>query len=155
MVSKMGAWTLGDITWDHFNLNSRRFTHKYYFTLEVTESVRGSRPGEIVTRCKAETGPSSFCSALADPREEPVLKKISLRITGDEFAHYCMFHSYMRRYLNAESSLLLERIRVAFDRVAEKEDDELASAYWVASRPVEYFDRRSTSVTYTRATLKY
>ncbi len=226
MVSKMGAWTLGDIPWDHFdatkvnpelvpvvkaasmveynadhyrqylnnvfdgdertcraidqwsieevqhgralghwaeladpefnfNRSFRRFVDKFNFPLEVTESVRGSRPGELVARCMVETGTSSFYSALADATEEPVLKEICIRIAEDEFAHYCLFHSYMLRYLNAENLSLLERLRVAFDRVVETEDDELASAYWAANGAGEHFDRRSNSIAYARATLKY
>ena len=139
----------------NFNRSFRRFVENFNFPLEVTESVRGSRTGELVARCMVETGTSSFYSALADATEEPVLKEICLRIAEDEFAHYCLFHSYMRRYLNAENLSLLKRIRVAFDRVVETEDEELASAYWAANRSDEHFDRRSNSVAYAQATLKY
>ena len=151
----LGRWAeLADPEFD-FDRSFRRFVDNFNFPLEVTESVRGSRPGELVARCMVETGTSSFYSALADATEEPVLKEICLRIAEDEFAHYCLFHSYMRRNLKSENLSLLQRLRVAFDRVAETEDDELASAYWAANRPGEHFDRRSNSVAYARATLKY
>lgn len=102
-----------------------------------------------------ETGTNSFYSALADATEEPVLKAICRRIADDEYAHYCLFQSYMKRYLKKEDLTLVEKLCVAFSRIAETEDDELATAYWAANRPGEVFDRRSNSVSYAHATLKF
>lgn len=132
-----------------------RFRDNYEFPLEVTESVRGSRSGELIARCMVETGTNSFYSALADASDEPVLKEICTRIAEDEFAHYCMFHAYMRKYLRRENLSFREKIRVAVQRVAETEDDELATAYWAANRAGQRFDRRSNAVAYARASLRY
>lgn len=151
----LGRWAeLADPEFD-FQNSFERFVAYFNIPLDVEQSVRGSRVGELVARCMVETGTSSFYSALADATEEPVLREICRRISEDEIAHYYLFHSYMRRYLKNENLPLIHRFKVAFERAAETEDDELARAYWAANRPDEPFDRRSNSVDYARATLKY
>lgn len=153
--SALGRWAeLADPDFS-FERSYRRFVKNFNFPLDVSHSVRGSRVGELVARCMVETGTSSFYSALADATEEPVLKEICRRIAEDEFAHYQMFYTQMRRYLKEEDLSLRERLRVAFDRIAEAEDDELATAYWAANHAHQPFDRRPNSVAYARGTLRY
>ena len=151
----LGEWAeLADSEFDsHASFDC--FVGNFNFPLDVSQSVRGSRVGELVARCMVETGTSSFYSALADASEEPVLKDICRRIAEDEIAHYYLFHSSLRRYLNDEDLPLVSRLKVAFERAAETEDDELARAYWAANRSDEKFERRSNSVAYAQATLKY
>ncbi len=48
----------------------------------------GSRAGELIARCIAETGTNSFYSALADATDESVLNDICRRIAEGELAHY-------------------------------------------------------------------
>lgn len=151
----LGRWAeLADPDFN-FDRSFERFVDTFNIPLDVTESVRGSHVGELVARCMVETGTSSFYSALAEATDEPVLNEICRRIAEDEIAHYHLFHSYMRRYLKDEILPLRERFRIAFERTAETEDDELARAYWAANRPDEPFERRSNSVAYAQATLKY
>ncbi|MEC7489736.1 MAG: ferritin-like domain-containing protein [Pseudomonadota bacterium] len=151
----LGRWAkLADPSFD-FDRSFDRFVCNFKFPLDVTQSVRGSRASELVARCMVETGTSSFYRALADATDEPVLKEVCSRIAEDEFAHYCLFHTYLRKYLRMENLSFIDRLRVAFSRVAETEDDELASAYWAANRAGEHFDRRSNAVAYARETLKY
>lgn len=151
----LGKWaTLADPDFD-FEGSFRRFTDNYRVPLDASESVRGSRSGEMIARCMVETGTNSFYSALAEAAKEPVLKAICQRIAADEYAHYCLFHSHMRRYLKMEELSFPERLRVAMGRIAETEDDELASAYWAANRGGESFDRRTNSVDYARGSLPY
>jgi rubrerythrin len=151
----LGRWAeLADSDFD-FDRAFKRFVTNYNIPLAATESVRGSRSGELVARCMVETGTNSFYSALADATDEPVLKDICRRVAEDEFAHYCMFHAYMCRYLKNENIGFFERFRIAFQRTAETEDDELACAYWAANRPGERFDRRANSVAYAHGALKY
>ena len=151
----LGRWAeLADPDFE-FDRSFERFVDTFNIPLDVTESVRGSQVGELVARCMVETGTSSFYSALAEATDEPVLSEICRRIAEDEIAHYHLFHSYMRRYLKDEILPLRERFRIAFERTAEAEDDELARAYWAANRPDEPFERRSNSVAYAQATLKY
>lgn len=139
----------------NFERSYELFVENFTFPLQVSQSVRGSRIGELVARCMVETGTTSFYTALGDATDEPVLKEICRRIADDEFAHYHMFYAQMRRYLKDEDLSLRDRLRVAFDRIAEAEDDELATAYWAANRPDEPFDRRPNSVAYARGTLQY
>lgn len=151
----LGEWAmLADPDFD-FEESFARFREGFKINTDVDVSVRGSRSGELVARCMVETGTNSFYTALADATDEPVLKAICERIAADEYAHYCLFHTHMRRYLEKERLTVPQRIRVAFERVAETEDDELASAYWATNRWRERFDRKSNSAAYARGTLKY
>ena len=151
----LGKWAeLADPGFD-FESSFHRFVANFNFPLDVSHSVRGSRTGELLARCMVETGTNSFYSALADSTDEPVLKEVCRRIAEDELAHYYLFLSYMRRYLENEGLTFCGRLRVAFARISETEDEELASAYWAANRPGEHFERRPNSVAYARAALKY
>lgn len=153
--SALGRWaSLADPDF-RFERSFRIFRENYRLPLDATTSVRGSRSGELIARCMVETGTNSFYSALADATDEPVLKDICRRIAEDEYAHYCLFHAAMRRYLKRERLSFAERVRVAFDRVAESEDDELATAYWAANNSGRRFERRRNSVAYARASLRY
>jgi len=60
-------------------------------------SVRGSRRGEMISRCVVESGTASLYTALRDSSDEPVLKEIASRIAGDEFRHYRMFYDIGRQ----------------------------------------------------------
>ncbi len=151
----LGMWAeMADPDFD-FERSFRTFTENFRVQLDATASVRGSRSGEMIARCMVETGTDSFYSALGDATEEPVLKAICRRIAADEFAHYCLFHASMSRYLQRENLTFPERLKVAFERVAETEDDELATAYWAANAYGEHFDRRRNSVAYARDSLQY
>jgi len=99
--------------------------------------LRGSRSGELVSRCIVETGTSSYYSALKDAVDEPVLKEICRNIAADEFRHYKLFYTYLLRYLEAEKIGSLRRFWAAASRIRESEDDELAYAYYTANHPVD------------------
>jgi hypothetical protein len=118
-----------------------KFIAGYVIPVDVTESIRGSRVGELLARCIVETGTSSFYSALAEASQEPVLQEICKRIAGDEFRHYRMFLDGLRKYQPKERVSLLARIRVAVGRVRETDDDELAYAYHCANEPDLPYDR--------------
>lgn len=130
-----------------------RFVKGHQLPLEASESVRGSRCGELVARCIVEVGTSSYYSALRDSTDEPVLKILCNRIASDEFRHYKLFYSHMKRYQERERLSLLERARVAFGRLAESGDDELAYAYYCGSGDKRPYDRRRCSRAYARSTL--
>ena len=151
----LAVWArLADPGFD-FDSSFRLFRESFRVPVDVDHSVRGSRSGEMVARCMVETGTNSFYSALSDATDEPVLKEICRRIADDEYAHYCLFLSQMRRSLQTEDLTVGQRLRIAFGRIAEAEDEELATAYWAANRPREPFDRRANSVAYARESLKY
>lgn len=126
-----------------FDRAFKRFTEGYSLPLDATESVRGSRCGELVARCIVETGTSSFYSVLAQTVDEPVLREIARRIAGDEFRHYKLFYSHIARYADAEALSWWGRLKVALGRIGETEDDELAYAYYAANIPeTADYDRR-------------
>ena len=95
-------------------------------------SVRGSRRGEMITRCVVESGTSSVYSAIRDASHEPVLKEVAGRIAADEFHHYRLFYDI----LQAETETDLptwRKLWIAAGRVNETDDDEISCAYYCAN----------------------
>jgi rubrerythrin len=152
----LGRWAeLADPSFD-FRQSFVRFREGYSLPLDATESVRGSRTGELIARCMVETGTSSYYTALADATDEPVLKEICKRIADDEFAHYALFHNHMKRYLADENLGTWERLKVALSRIAETEDDELAYAYYAANAPESApYDRKTYGTAYGQQAFAY
>jgi rubrerythrin len=152
----LGRWAqMADPGFD-FEAAFRQFIAEIKLPLEATESVRGSRTGEWVARCVVETGTSSMYTALAQAAEEPVLKQICQHVAADEFRHYKLFYSHLKRYLVSEKVGFWRRLRVALSRAAECEDDELAYAYYAANhRHDGPYDRRTYVERYARRTFRH
>jgi rubrerythrin len=112
-----------------------RYNAGYGFDIDAVESVRGSRSGELIARCIVETGTSSYYTAIADATEEPVLKAICRNIAADEFRHYKLFYTHLKRYLAREALSRFDRMRIVLGRMRESEDDELCYAYYAANAP--------------------
>ena len=149
----LGRWAkMADPAFD-FETSFARFRDGFRLPVGVSDSVRGSRSGELVARCMVETGTNAYYSALAEATEEPVLKEICHRIAADEFAHYCLFHTHMKRYLEREALGFWSRLRVALARIGETEDDELAYAYYAANGGDRPYDRRRNSGAYGKSAL--
>ena len=109
----LGRWAqLADPSFD-FEAAFTRFTDGYKLPLDAQASVRGSRTGELVARCIVEVGTSSYYSALGEATDEPVLRAICRHIAADEFRHYKLFYTHLKRYLEAERIGRLRRILVA------------------------------------------
>ena len=146
----LARWAkLADPSFD-FATAFRSFTAGYAIPLDVEQSVRGSRAGELVARCIVETGTSSYYSALMDATDEPVLKEICRNIAADELRHYKLFYTYLNRYLDREGLTGWRRLKVTLARIGESEDDELAYAYFAANHPTEIYDRKRFSRAYAR-----
>ncbi len=124
-----------------FDTAFKTFTDGYKIPTDLTESVRGSRVGELVSRCIVETGTSSFYTALSEATEEPVLKQLAHRIAADEFRHYRTFYEGLERYQAREPVSLLNRLKVVISRIRETDDDELAFAYHCANEADNPYDR--------------
>ncbi|MFT9216396.1 MAG: ferritin-like domain-containing protein [Acetobacter malorum] len=153
----LGRWAmLADPEWN-YQAAFQRYRDFYHIPLEVEESVRGSRTGELIARCMVETGTSSFYSALADATDEPVLKALCKQIAADEFRHFKLFYDHMHRYLKRERISTLQRARIALGRVTESEDDELASAYYTTNEPpsLPYDHNRCIAAYMSRAMKNY
>ncbi|MBX7147222.1 MAG: acyl-ACP desaturase [Alphaproteobacteria bacterium] len=116
-----------------FDQSFDKFIKGYQIPVTQTQSVRGSRCGELVARCIVETGTSSYYTALMESTEEPVLKEICRRIAADELRHYKLFYSYLNKYLEKERIGTLKRLSIALTRIFESEDDELAYAYYATN----------------------
>ena len=134
----LARWSeIADPTFD-FNRAFARFRTRYrpeHFD-HADRSIRGSRRGEMITRCVVESGTSSFYSAIRDASEEPVLKEVAGRIAADEFRHYRLFYDILQG--DTEPDLpRWRKLWVAVTRVRESDDDELACAYYCANIPPE------------------
>jgi len=146
----LARWAkLADPSFD-FDASFSAFADGYKLDLSTDTSIRGSRSGELVARCIVETGTSSFYSALADETDEPVLEQICRRIAADELRHYKLFYKSMKRYMDLEQLTKLERMKVAFGRIFETENDELAYAYYAANRLGQAYDHKRDTREYMR-----
>lgn len=119
---------LADPSFD-FEAAFKAFKEGYTIPVDLTESVRGSRVGELQARCIVETGTSSFYTAMAEATDEPVLQEIARHIAADEFRHYRLFLDGIGRYQPKERVSMLSRLKVTVGRLKESDDDELAFAY--------------------------
>jgi len=144
----LGRWAqLADPSFD-FDKAFAEFTAMYRIPVDATASVRGSLTGELCARCVVETGTSSFYSAIRDAVDEPVLKQICKNIAADEFRHYKLFFTHMERYARESGVSKWERLKVAFTRFKEAEDDEIASAYHAGNAVAAPYDRAAASLQY-------
>lgn len=134
----------------NFEAAFKGFCEGYVIPIDVNESVRGSRVGELLSRCIVETGTSSFYSAMAEATGEPVLQAIAKHIAADEFRHYKAFLEGIRRYQPREHVPLWSRIKVSVDRLRETDDDELAFAYHCGNHLGETYDHDRCNKAYAR-----
>ena len=142
---------LADPAFD-FDATFARFVAGHRIDVEANESVRGSRCAEMVARCIVEVGTSAYYSALRDAAEEPVFKAICKRIAGDEFRHYKLFYTTMKRYRDIEGVGRLARARVALGRLFESTDDELCYAYHCGAGEPDPYVRRRAALAYAART---
>ncbi|MBU6442926.1 MAG: ferritin-like domain-containing protein [Alphaproteobacteria bacterium] len=131
----LGRWAeMADPTFN-FEDAVARFRTAYkpqHFASGDATSIRGSRRGEVITRCVVECGTSSYYSAIRDLCEEPVLQEIAGRIAADEFRHYRLFLETLANETEAELPVW-KKLWIAFTRINEADDDELAYAYYCAN----------------------
>lgn len=151
----LGRWAERvDPSWD-FQAAVQRFRDGYRIDTGATDSKRGSRAGELVSRCIVETGTSSYYTALAESTEEPVFKQICKHIAADELRHYKLFYDHLKRYLEAEKLNRLQRLMISLSRINETEDDELAYAYYAANHWTRPYDRAENYSEYTKLAYSY
>ena len=132
------------------------FADKIKLPVGEKRSVRGTRAGELISRCVVEVGTSSYYTALAAAAKEPVLHEICKRIAADELRHYKLFYSHLKRYLARERIGPVRRVLVALGRLFETEDDELAFAYYAANHAAERaYERRRDNAAYVRRAYAY
>jgi rubrerythrin len=137
----LACWArMADPTFD-FDGAFAAFVRGFRPNVEASHSIRGSRTGELLSRCMVEIGTSSFYSAIRDGTEEPVLKQICANIARDEFGHYSMFRRHMHRYLASEGINLWTRIKTLIARAFEAKDDELAYAFHAGNALPGPYDR--------------
>lgn len=154
----LGRWAEAVDPTFSYEQSLARFRAGYQIPLDAAQSVRGSCAGELVARCVVESGTCSFYSAIRDRTTEPVLKQIAGFIAQDEARHYRLFKTHLERYLAQRKLGFFERCGIAYARVAEADDDELAYAYYSANiatlpTPRDY-ERRECARAYSRRTLQ-
>lgn len=145
----LGRWA--ELADPNFNLEEAfaRFRAGYqpaHFAGEDENSVRGSRRGEMVSRCVVESGTSSYYSSMRDVAKEPVLKEIAGRIAADEFRHYKLFYEILHAQPEADISRW-RKLLIAITRINESDDDEIAYSYYCANVPTS----AATTMPYKRA----
>ncbi|MEQ9330828.1 acyl-ACP desaturase [Thalassobaculum sp.] len=151
----LGKWAaLADPGFD-FETRFAVFRAGFRPDVDATESIRGSRAGELVARCMVEVGTSSYYRALGDAAREPALKAICRYIAGDELRHYKLFYDHLKRFLEQDKIGTLQRLRLAMGRIMETEDDELAYAFYAANNQGEPYDRERNSRAYMRRAYQY
>ena len=150
----LAKWaSIADVDFD-FDASFSDFEKNYNLPLSIDRSIRGSRTGELLSRCVVEIGTSSFYSAIADASREPVLRQICTLIARDEFAHYGLFRRHMERYQLKERIGLWPRVSVAIGRFLETSDDELSYAFYAANRLSGVYERKSAGDAYASRALK-
>jgi rubrerythrin len=151
----LGQWAQRvDPQWD-FMAAVDRFRQGYRIDVEAAVSKRGSRSGELVSRCIVETGTSSYYTALAEEAQEPVFKRICQHIAADELRHYKLFYNYLKLYLEKERLGRWQRLMISLSRIEETEDDELAYAYYAANHWMQPYDRSRNYKEYTGLAYSY
>lgn len=151
----LGKWAaLADPEFD-FETRFATFREGFRPNVDATESIRGSRAGELVARCMVEVGTSSYYRALGDAAQEPALKAICRYIAGDELRHYKLFYDNLKRFLEQDKIGTFQRLRLAMSRIMETEDDELAYAFYAANNQGESYDRERNSRAYMRRAYQY
>jgi hypothetical protein len=146
----LARWAkLADPAFD-FDDAFKRFTDGIKIDTGRTDSIRGSRCGELVARCIVETGTSSYYTAMMEAAEEPVLKEVCRNIAADEFRHYRLFYQHLKNYLEKEKVGPVKRVIIALSRITETEDDELAYAYYAANHGNETYVRKRFVKAYIR-----
>lgn len=134
-----------------FAASLAQFRAGYRIACDNEQSIRGSRPAELLARCVVESGTCSYYAALRDRTREPLLREICHRIAQDEAQHYRLFHRHLVRYTRSAPLGLWARLRVALGRVGETDDDELAYAYFSANEaqlPGASYDRARCAAAY-------
>lgn len=145
----LGTWAARvDPSWD-FQAAVQRFRDGYKIDVDAMESKRGSRAGELVSRCIVETGTSSYYTALADATDEPVFKQLCRHIAADELRHYKLFYDHLKRYLESEKLNRVQRFMVCLSRINETEDDELSYAFYAANYWTRPYERVENNAEYT------
>jgi rubrerythrin len=151
----LAKWAkLADPDFD-FDDSFERFRKIQGIQTDAIESVRGSRAGEMISRCVVESGTSSFYTAIKDTTQEPVLRQIATYLAADEFAHYRLFYETFKNY-QGELPTVWQRLRIAVGRVNEADDDELSGAYYCANYPADSetaYDRKTFANAYERRVL--
>ena len=151
----LGRWAeMADPSFD-FTTRFRRFQDGFRIPVDSAQSIRGSRSGELVARCVVEVGTSSYYTSLADAADEPVLHAICLKIAADEFRHYKLFYTHLKRYLDMERPSAFSKLRVAVGRIIESDDDELAYAYYAANNEGEPYERRRNADAYAARAFRF
>ncbi|MCC7121533.1 MAG: ferritin-like domain-containing protein [Gammaproteobacteria bacterium] len=152
----LGRWAeLVDPGFD-FAAALARFRAGYRVPIDVQQSVRGSRTGELVARCVVESGTCSFYSALRDAAPDPVLRDICHRIAQDEAQHFRLFKQHLERYQRREPLRRWTRARIALGRIFETSDDELSYAYYSANVPAHTaYDRVRHGTAYWRRAMSF
>jgi rubrerythrin len=112
-----------------------------HFDSDNTESVRGSKRGEMIARCVVESGTSTYYTAIKEATAEPVLQEIAGRIAADEYRHYKLFYETLQTQHEADLPFW-RKFLIALGRATESDDDEISFSRYCATVPSADMARR-------------
>ena len=151
----LAQWVkLADPDYD-FDERFKAYVDGFPIAVNSKESIRGSRSGELLSRCMVEIATSSFYTALKDATKEPLLKQICGKIAADELRHYKLFYTHLQRYKQVENLGFFKRLKIAAGRLFENEDDELAFAYYTANKETDPYDCKHYTQRYGKSLYRY
>ena len=151
----LAAWVkLADPQYD-FDKCFRAYTEKFIISVDSTESIRGSRGSELLTRCMVEIGTSFFYTSIKERADEPLLQHICAKIAADELRHYKLFYTHFQRYQARERLTLYQRFKIGLGRMLESNSDELATAYYTSNEIKEAYNRKYYTKEYERIVYKH
>jgi rubrerythrin len=104
-------------------------------------SIRGSKAGELLSRCAVESSTSTYYKSVADAVDDEPLKTICLRLAHDEIGHYSLFRKKLDRLREAQRISPLRLLYMSLHRLLELEDDQMSYAFYLACGARGSYDR--------------
>jgi rubrerythrin len=108
----------------------------------TTESIRGSKTAELLSRCAVESGTSTYYRSVAEKVGDPTLKVICERLSQDEVKHYTIFRKKLDDLKSEEQLSGWSLLKMAISRLFEVEDEQMGLAYYISRNSGEEFDEK-------------
>jgi hypothetical protein len=115
-----------------------------------TASIRGSKAGELLSRCAVESATSTYYKAVASAVDDLPLNIICSRLSQDEISHYSLFRRKLDKIRETESISPFTLMRMSLSRLFELEDDQMSFAFYIAANTNGPYERRYYSSLMTR-----
>lgn len=84
---------------------------------------------EMASRCVVETGTAGYYSLLSGASPEPVLRRLTWLIRGDEIRHYSYFYRHFQTYRDRERPSRWALLKTLLGRASEVSSEDARCAY--------------------------